>query len=608
MPTFDAAAFLPRAVVSLLGQSYTDWELIVLDDGSPSPTATWDALAPLTEERIRFERRDDNAGLGAATNAALELASGDLVAYLPSDDVWFSEHLESLVASLDDHPEAVLAYSGVRSEHRVPFRGVIERRTSDGAIDGLALRQVQVLHRRGDERWVERTQLVTDDLEVLFWSQLRDRGAFVGTGRCTCEWVDHPGQWHKVIQEPRGGINPYRSRYRVSHPLRFASTMGTRIDEVETYRSFRERPDTPRGQDGLSILLAGDLAFNPERILALEERGHKLFGLWTDSPIYFSAVGPQPFGHVTDLPRDGWKEAVRDLQPDVVYALLNWESVPFAHQVLEAVEAPVVWHLKESPFECIANGTWPLLFDLVTRSAAQVYSSAEMRDWFHAVDPRIVRDGVPMVLDGDLPKEDWFAGERSPLLSETDGQIHTVVPGGPIGITPAMVGALAAAPVHLHFYGDFHRAQWSEWVQACSAVAPRTLHLHPQVGHAAWVRELSQYDAGWLHQFYSANGGDIRRASWEDMNVAARFATYAVSGLPMILPDNDGHRMAMQSLVRELGVGVRWRRPEDLVAELSSTDAMRERRDRMWDARRSFTFDAHADDLIELFRTVIDKA
>jgi len=75
----------------------------------------------------------------------------------------------------------------------------------------------------------------------------------------------------------------------------------------------------------------------------------------------------------------------------------------------------------------------------------------------------------------------------------------------------------------------------------------------------------------------------------------------------MILPDNDGHRVAMQSLLRDLGVGVFWREIEDLTAELSRRATMRERRDRMWDERRSFTFDAHADDLIELFRGVITK-
>src|SRR3954447_15799211 len=594
MPTFDQAAFLPRAVVSLLAQSFTDWELIVIDDGTPSPTATWEALAPLMEDRIRYERHEVNIGVGAASNAALELAAAPLVAYLPSDDVWFPDHLELLVACLAAHPEAVLVYSGVRSEARIPFVGAVER-TSDGPIDGLALRPVQVLHRLTPERWMERTELVTDDLDVMFWTRLRRHGEFLGTGLVTCEWVDHPRQWHKVVREPQGGINPYRSRFRVAHPLRFATTVGNRIDEVEQYRRFRERPDTPPAPDGLKVLLVGELAFTPERVLAMEERGHQLFGLWTPSPHYFSAVGPQPFGHVTDVPRDSWREAVRDLQPDVVYALLNWEAVPFAHEVLEAVDQPVVWHFKESPHECIAHGTWPSLVDLLTKSAAQVYSSPEMRDWFDHVDPRLLRNGVPVVLDGDLPKADWFTQERLPLLSDSDGEVHTVVAGGPIGITPTMVAALAEASVHLHFYGDFHQGRWSEWVDACSAVAPLTLHLHSQVGHADWVRELSQYDAGWLHQVHSGNGGDVRRAGWNDMNLPARLATYAVSGLPMILPDNDGHQVAMQTAGRTPRLGVQGRDPADLIPLLGQRDAMRDRRDRMWEARSSFTFDAHAD-------------
>ena len=90
--------------------------------------------------------------MGAASNAALELASAPLIAYLPSDDVWFPDHLGSLVACLEAHPEAVLAYSGVRNEYRVAFKGLVEQRTSDGAIEGLALRPVQVLHQQNEER------------------------------------------------------------------------------------------------------------------------------------------------------------------------------------------------------------------------------------------------------------------------------------------------------------------------------------------------------------------------------------------------------------------------------------------------------------------------
>lgn len=47
----------------------------------------------------------------------------------------------------------------------------------------------------------------------MFWSKLRAFGKAAGTGRVTCEWVDHPAQRHKVIQEPLGGVSSYRARY-----------------------------------------------------------------------------------------------------------------------------------------------------------------------------------------------------------------------------------------------------------------------------------------------------------------------------------------------------------------------------------------------------------
>ena len=66
---------------------------------------------------------------------------------------------------------------------------------------------------------------------------------------------------------------------------------------------MRERPDTPRSDDGLKILLVGELAYNADRVLALEEQGHKLYGLWMPNPYWYNTVGPLPFGHVEDLPQ-----------------------------------------------------------------------------------------------------------------------------------------------------------------------------------------------------------------------------------------------------------------------------------------------------------------
>ena len=604
MPTFRQAPFIRRALESVLSQSMTAWEIIIVDDGSPD--STHDVVEPyLQNKNIRYVRLPSNLGMGAALNIGLNSAMAPLIAYLPSDDIYYGDHLESLTESLEGNPDAVLAYSGVFHEYRVPGRGILESGTSTGQIAGRPLQLVQVMHRRTEDRWLERDELVTDDLERMYWSQLRSRGDFVGSGLISCQWVDHPWQRHKLIQEPLGGINPYRSYFQVSKPLRFHSTTGNSIDEVEHYRRFRERPDTPPATDALKILLVGELAFNPERVLALEERGHRLFGLWTSAGHWFNTVGPVPFGHVQDLPKSSWQTAIQELKPDLIYGLLNWEAVPFAHEVLISnPQIPFVWHFKEGPFDCIANGTWPLLMDLYSRSAGRIYCSPEMRDWFGAIDPALVTDRC-LVVDGDLPKQEWFTTDRSPRLSEKDGEIHTVVPGGPIGLDPRLVGQLADEGIHLHFYGDFHRSIFRDWSREAEQYAPRHFHLHPQVDQEHWVQEFSQYDAGWLHLLKSNNGGDLRKADWGDLNYPARIPTLTAAGVPWIQYDNDGAVVAVQSLARKLDVGLFLESPKQLVHELKDEARIRQLRENAWAARDQFTFDYHADRLVSFFREVI---
>src|SRR5205085_766818 len=346
-----------------------------------------------------------NVGLGAALNHAKDLAHAPLIAYLPSDDVYHRDHLGSLVGALAAHLDAVLAYSGVRYHYN---------RDAPGCIEGEPLQLVQVMHRATDERWTERTALVTDDLSAMFWSKLGPPESFVATGETTCEWVEHPGQLHRLIREPLGGLNPFRARFAVQHPLRFHSTSGNWIDEVEHYRRFRERQDTPRSGDGLNILLCGELAYNPERVLALEERGHALYGLWTPEPAWFNTVGPVPFGHVEDLPRDDWQGAARRGGIDLIYALLNWQAVPFIHRVaVENRDLPFVFHFKEGPMICLEKGMWPQLVEICSLADALIFSSPEMCDWFESAVP-VSTERRRFVLDGDLPKREWFTDEVSP--------------------------------------------------------------------------------------------------------------------------------------------------------------------------------------------------
>ena len=607
MPTFKQARFIRRAVDSLLAQSLEDWELRVVDDGSPD--ATREAVAPyLDDPRVHYVPLDRNQGLGRALNVGLDAARADLVAYLPSDDVYHADHLATLRSTLDGAPGAVLAYAGVRHHYnRTTLDEAIAYLTKTGETEHHGLQLVRAMHRRTADRWVERRELTTDDLERMLWAKLRPRGAFVGTGQVTCEWVDHPAQRHKLMREGEtGGLNPYRTYHGVAHPLRYQSSIGNYVDEEAHYRRFRERPDTPPAAGGLKILLVGELAYNPERVLALEERGHRLYGLWTPTGSGFNTVGPLPFGHVTDLPREGWRDAVRHIKPDVVYALLNWQAVPWAHHVLsENPGVPFVWHFKEGPFICIQKGTWPELADLHARSDGRIYSSPELRDWFETAVPAGGDARPTLVLDGDLPKRDWFAADPSPRLSERDGEPHTVVPGRPLGLHPHLVAELARAGVHLHVYGDFTRYLWRTWVDKVRPLAPDHLHFHPQVDQDGWVREFSQYDAGWLHFFPSGNGGDLRRADWDDLNYPARIATLAAAGLPMLQRDNAGAIVATQALARDLDTGLFFTEMAELGTQLRDEDRMAELRRNVWRHRDRFTFDHHADALVAFFRRVI---
>jgi glycosyltransferase involved in cell wall biosynthesis len=586
------AAFLPATLDSLFAQTLTTWEAVVVDDGSPLRVEPHLPADP----RLRLVRHTTNRGLGAALNAGLDATTAPYVAYLPHDDLLAAEHLASLVAIMDADESAALAVAGVRHHYN---------RYASGQIDGERLQLVQVLHRRTTDRWLERAELVTDDLDRMLWSRLAERGRRVETGVVTCEWVDHPRQLHKVLREPEGGLNTYRSRFRIAEPIRMHTTVGNRIDEVAHYRRHRERPDTRRSEEGLRILLVGELAYNADRVLALEERGHELYGLWMPDPYWYNTVGPLPFGHVTDLPRDGWREAAGDLRIDVMYGLLNWQAVPFAASVLrERGDVPFVWHFKEGPFISRERGHWGDLAELTTRSDGLVSSSPEMRTWTCLAFPESTR--LPHhVLDGDLPKADWFTDQRSPLLSDADGEVHTVVPGRPIGLHPHTVAALAEHDIHLHFYGDFTHGQWRAWIEKTRSLAPRHLHLHAQVDQGDWVREFSQYDAGWLHTFASRNGGDLRRADWDDLNYPARLTTLVAAGVPMLQRDNTGHAVATQTLVRERGLGVSFTDIADLARQLRDRERLATIRAGVWAQRLDFTFDAHADALLEVFRKVI---
>jgi glycosyltransferase involved in cell wall biosynthesis len=101
IPTYNRAALVAEAVASVLAQTWRDFEVLVVDDGSTDHTAT--ALAPFAGQ-VRVVRRPSRGGVSAARNRGIAAARGQWLAFLDSDDLWLPEKLSRLGAFLKAQP------------------------------------------------------------------------------------------------------------------------------------------------------------------------------------------------------------------------------------------------------------------------------------------------------------------------------------------------------------------------------------------------------------------------------------------------------------------------------------------------------------------------
>lgn len=109
MASYRHEAFVGRMVDSILAQTFSDFELVVVDDGSPDATARIVAERAAGDPRVTLEV-GSNRGVVAARNRGLELARGEFVAIVDSDDLLPPDRLERQVRALAERPEAALAW------------------------------------------------------------------------------------------------------------------------------------------------------------------------------------------------------------------------------------------------------------------------------------------------------------------------------------------------------------------------------------------------------------------------------------------------------------------------------------------------------------------
>ena len=113
VPCYRQAHYLPECVASLQAQSHTDWEAIIVNDGSPDNTSAIAAGLAAADKRVRYVEQP-NGGLSAARNAGMAVARGDAFQFLDADDLLQPEKLRHQIAVLNTKPEVGVVYGGGR--------------------------------------------------------------------------------------------------------------------------------------------------------------------------------------------------------------------------------------------------------------------------------------------------------------------------------------------------------------------------------------------------------------------------------------------------------------------------------------------------------------
>jgi glycosyltransferase involved in cell wall biosynthesis len=108
-PTYNREKFLPAAIDSVLKQTYKNFELIIVDDGSTDNTPTLMTTYLGKDSRIKYLQQK-NQGQSVARNYALSVANGDFICFLDSDNYWPEDKLEKSIRAFESHPEVDIVY------------------------------------------------------------------------------------------------------------------------------------------------------------------------------------------------------------------------------------------------------------------------------------------------------------------------------------------------------------------------------------------------------------------------------------------------------------------------------------------------------------------
>ena len=264
---FNAERFLEEAIESVLAQTYSDWELLLVDDGSnDAGTVGARRYADRAPDKVRYLEHPGHANLGmsAARNLGIEEARGEVLAFLDADDVWLSDKLDRQVELLRAHPEADMVWG--RTRYWFSWTGNVDDNQLDntsvfpaglgGLVSGAALRAVcfqgappsncASLFRTDFVRRIGGWETGFKGLfeDQVFWAKACTLGLVYIDDKCVAHYRMHPeSSCYVALRE--GTYHDSRKRY---------------LEWVEAYwRDMATDTETNGSDDPAARLLAGEL-------------------------------------------------------------------------------------------------------------------------------------------------------------------------------------------------------------------------------------------------------------------------------------------------------------------------------------------------------------
>ena len=132
IPAYNAMNYLPKTVENVLKQTFTDFEVIIINDGSSDGVEEW--VSTIKDNRVKLITQK-NQGASTARNNGIAHATGEYIAFLDSDDLWEPTKLEKQVHCLDNNPGTGLVYAWILSiDAKGNYRGKIYANTTEGDV------------------------------------------------------------------------------------------------------------------------------------------------------------------------------------------------------------------------------------------------------------------------------------------------------------------------------------------------------------------------------------------------------------------------------------------------------------------------------------------